>query len=169
MNLQGGITALAFRSDGKGFVTGESEGLLRRWTMDGKPVEPVIRPSKKRILWAGVDAGSSVIFVVDENGPGIGKYPVPGSSDLVELVASYDMPLQIVSAALSPEDDSIVTVDPSGVRVWPAHWSRFLRETCERLHYHGVWNHPAYAEGFPATSLPAVRAFCTEQVWKQGK
>jgi WD40 repeat protein len=161
------VTALAFRPDGQGFITGEAGGLVRRWTMDGKQIDPLIRTSKSRIIWVAVDAGSQLLFTSDDSGPAIRTYPSPTQDPSVEVIASFAMPLEITSAALSPDDNWIVTVDPTGVKIWPARFPAFLRETCRRIEHHGVWKTPAFAEGFPPELIPTVHDYCASQVWNR--
>ena len=167
LDVQSDISSMAFRPDGRGFVTGEQNALFQRWTMTGQAIEPTNPPGPSHTLypWIAVDSHSQIVFATDQTGPGIGTYPVDPKS-VVELTAGFGMPIQIQTAALSPEEDAIVTVDDTGVRVWPANWQAFLRESCQRLRNNGVWNQPARAADLKAVDVQRAQALCKEQVWK---
>jgi WD40 repeat protein len=166
-DVPGDVTALAFRRDGMGFVTSYTGGAVGRWTMAGKPVdEQMIHPSKGKVVWIGTDAATDRLFSVDEFGVRMGSYPGPNVNQ--EWIASFNSPSPISSASLSVEEDSIVTVDNSGaVRIWPAHWRAFLRESCNRLRDHIVFREPAYSEGLVKEVIERAHDFCAAQVWKQ--
>ncbi len=160
------VTALAFRRDGNGFVTGHPGGGVIMWTMDGKPGEQEMHPSKGNVLWIATDADSERMFLADDYGVRVATYPALNSNQ--ENIASFNLPSQIASASLSMEEDEIVTVDGSGVaRIWPAHWRAFLREDCERLRDHPVFRSRDYAEGLTDAVIKSARVFCAEQVWKK--
>jgi WD40 repeat protein len=164
--LQVDVTALAFRHDGKGFLTGHADGMVQHWAMDGKPVGRPIQLGKTSILWMAGDAESGRLYLADTNGIGTATDPVPSGSSAVEATASFDLPLEIKSAALSVEEDEIVTVDQSGVRIWPADWRTFLRESCERLQNHAVFTRHAKIEGVSLDVIDRALAVCQEQVKK---
>ena len=75
--------------------------------------------------------------------------------------------MEITSAALSVDEDAIVTVDESGVRIWPADWRAFLRESCDRLRHHPVFTNHAQIEGVPQDVIDRAQKVCKERVWKK--
>ncbi len=161
------ITALAFRRDGKGFHTGHADGVVEHWAMDGKSAGTPIQLTKSSVLWIASDTMSERLVLAGKKGLAAATDPVPGGSAAVETTASLDLQMEINSVALSVEEDAIVTVDESGVRIWPANWLAFLRESCERLRHHPVFTNNAQVEGLDQGVIDPAKKVCQEQVWKK--
>lgn len=131
------ITALAFRPDGQGFVTSMQGGGIARWTMDGKAIGRPVGASKGTAIWLACDRESKRFFFTDISGPSVGSYPP--NDQVPDLLGLFQQPFPISSAALSPEEDTIVTVDSAGIRLWPTGWRTALRDSCDRIRGHSIF------------------------------
>jgi WD40 repeat protein len=167
------VVNLAFRPDGKGFVTIEPNNILRRWTMSGHELQPVNTCCSGLFAqWIAVDDKSERILVVTSGSTGLGgginisvaTYP-PGENSEIEPLVNYALPFIFRSVALSPEGDAIVTVDDAGVRLWPVNWRATLQEGCERLSGHNVFQNPNSALGLDKQAIQRAQRACDAQLW----
>lgn len=169
-DLKEQVAALALRPDGQGLVTGDWYGILRRWNMQGKEIRPLVQCCTGMLAWIAVDGESERIFLVTgggQSGVGVISYPAQGAEIYPEPLASYDVRYMFRSAALSLEEDAIVTVDSLGVRVWPASWRAALKVGCERLHDHSVFQNHQYAAGLKTDAIERAHKVCVAELWKK--
>jgi hypothetical protein len=169
------VVNLAFRPDGKGFVTIEPGNIVRRWTMSGHEVKPVNTCCNGLFAqWIAVDDKSERILALTTGSTGlgggvdisIGTYPT-GENSEIESKENYAVPFIFRSVALSPEADAIVTVDDVGVRLWPVGWRAALKESCERLRGHSVFQNPNYASGLDPDAIRRAQTACQAELWKK--
>ena len=165
IQLSTGSRALALRPDGLGLLLGDANGSIWRWKLTGEQDKKPLQFSKGPVVWLDVDRNSEQMFAATSTGIGIATYP-NGLTDLPEPIAVFQTSLQIDSAALSLEQDSIVTKGVGGVRLWPADWRVALKESCQRLSNHIVFQIPGYAASVDEVVVTLARQVCQAQMWK---
>jgi WD40 repeat protein/tRNA A-37 threonylcarbamoyl transferase component Bud32 len=111
---QSDVVAVAFRPDGKAFVTGTSDGGARAWdTGTGEPLGPVIRP---RGEIAGVAFAPDGRTIVTASGVEVQFWDAATGEARGESLAH---PGDVLAVALSPDGKTVLAaVDDHTVRRW---------------------------------------------------
>ncbi|MEM9214182.1 MAG: caspase family protein [Cyanobacteria bacterium P01_F01_bin.150] len=123
------VLSVSFSHDGNTLLSGSRDGSLRLWTLDGTPIgQP---------YWCYRNSEEFSSYKGDQ-----GYYPY----------------VVVNSVAFSPDGKSIVSGNSDGtIKIWQVGtWQNWLRECCDRLRYHPVFQNP------PDETAREACEFCCE-------